>query len=104
MTLPASFYQAEAAWLTQPDYRPTPADAEEDIHRIQKEFKARVDEFAREFFSDIEDSGHIEDTIENLRELIGDLEEMQEEMQEAEHVLNCQPDPDAEWDNRGVCE
>ena len=101
MNLPDSFYRAEAAWLTQPDYRPSPADAEEDICRVRKEFKTRVDEFAREYFSEIEDSGHIEDTIESLRELISDLEEMQEEMEEAEEILRCQPDPDAEWDERG---
>ncbi len=101
MNLPASFYRAESAWLTQPDYRPSPADAEEDISRIKRDFKERVDEFSREFFSDIEDSGHIEDTIENMRELIGDLEEMQEEMEDAEEILRCQPNPDAEWDERG---
>lgn len=102
--LPAGFYQAEAAWLSPRDYRPSPDDAEEDITRIKKDFRKRVDDFAAEWFSDIEESGHLEDTITNMRDLIADLEQMQEEMEEAEEILRCQPDPDEEWDNREVFE
>ena len=100
--LPSGFYRAESQWLEPPEYRPHPDDAAEDITRLCKEFSKKVNEFAEEYFTDVEDSGQVEETITNLRDLITDLEGIQEEMEDAEQVIGCQPDPDAGHDDPDI--
>lgn len=98
--LPSGFSRAEASWLEPPEYRPTPDDAAEDLDRLKKRFADLTEKVAEEFFGEIDDSGDIPRTIERLKVLISQLETLQEEMEEAEHMLRYAPDPDYEWDNR----
>lgn len=98
-----AFHRAESDWLNPPEYRPNPVDAEEDISRIKGEFREKADDFMESWLvEDIEEADHIETTIEAARDFIRDLEHMQHEMEDAEEILRCQPDPDAEYDNRGI--
>ena len=107
-SLPASFYQAEAAWLEQPDYRSSPEDIAEDIDRVCSLIDKIIREFTEENicgdvgeFYETEESENVSQVIEGAKDLIQKLTPLMEELEEYEEESpRWYPDPDQAWDER----
>ena len=95
--LPPGFLRAEAAWLQPPDDEPF---TREDIDDILGHINSVIHDFIAEQLFDVEESGQIDDVILAAKDLIGKLDDLRDELQNAEENQEYEPDPDAEYDRR----
>lgn len=100
-SLPASFYRAESAWLSPPEYGD---NAEEEYEDRVKSAHSRLKDLVDSLSFDVNDIDDIEAALEAIREAEQDFKLLFEEAEEYHEQIGKEPNPDQEWDERGLYE
>lgn len=80
-----------------------PEDAEKNITRIKREFHELADQFVQiQIYRDIDDIDDINAAIEAAEKFAAEMGYLANDMEECHRFLRGLPDPNAEWDNRGI--